>query len=242
MKLLKGLLFVTACLMFSQGCDDCFDDELGCIKGNGDIISQQIFVPDFHSIDLQTVGNVYITQGNQQRVEVDLDKNLIDNLNTRVRNGKWDIEFDRCINRISRFDVFITIPDIRSIELSGSGDIVGENNFDGDNLNLKISGSGNMDIAFTGNSIDSRITGSGNMRIEGEVERIEHEVPGSGNLFAFGLLTDIAKITTSGSGDSEVNVSDLLVVRITGSGNVFFKGDPETDVSITGSGDIIKID
>jgi hypothetical protein len=243
MKNIKIFTFLFGCTLLFQGCYFDFDDDgFGCLRGNGNIVTERIFVPEFHSINLSTSGNVFITQGNEQRVEVELDENLLDDLRRTVRNGKWDIEFDRCINRINRFDIFITIPDIRSITISGSGEVFGENDFVGDDLDLTISGSGNMDISFTGNTIDSKISGSGNMRLEGEIDRLDHEVPGSGDLFAFSLFTDIAKITTRGSGDSEVNVSDLLIVRITGSGDVFFKGDPETDISISGSGDVVKID
>lgn len=227
-----------------QGCYFDFggDDNFGCKRGNGDVVLQRIFVPDFHSINMSSSGNVFIRQGDFFEVEVEIDENLVDEIRRTVRNGKWDIEFDRCIKDLTRFDVYVTMPEIRALAISGSGDITGENEFTGDNLELTISGSGNMDIAFTGNSIDSRISGSGNMRLVGDIVRLDHEVPGSGDLRAFGLFTEITKINNSGSGDSEVTVSDLLIARISGSGDIYFKGDPETDIIISGSGDVIRID
>jgi len=37
-----------------------------------------------------------------------------------------------------------------------------------------------------------------------------------------------------------VNVSDFLKARISGSGSVFYLGNPGLDISITGSGSVIK--
>lgn len=238
------ILFLALAMIGAQGCYFDFDDDdsIGCKRGNGDVVLQQIYIPDFHSIDLGTSGNVYIRQGDIQQVEVEIDENLVDEIRRTVRNGKWDIEFDRCIKKLSRFDIYITVPDIRALKISGSGDMIGENDFFGDDLELTISGSGNMDISFTGYSIDTRISGSGNIRLEGKADRIDHEVPGSGNLSAFNLPTGIVKINTSGSGDSEVTVSDRLIARISGSGDIYFKGDPETDIVISGSGDVVRID
>lgn len=231
-------------LIAIQGCYFDFDndDGFGCKRGNGNVIVQRIFIPDFHSINMGTSGNVYVRQGDFIEVEVEIDENLVDEIRRTVRNGKWDIEFDRCIKNLTRFDVYVTMPEIRALAISGSGDIIGENDFSGDDMELTISGSGNMDIAFEGNTVDTRISGSGNIRLEGEIVRLDHEVPGSGDLRAFNLFTDIAKITNSGSGDSEVTVSDLLIARISGSGDIYFKGDPDTDIIISGSGDVIRID
>ena len=40
-------------------------------------------------------------------------------------------------------------------------------------------------------------------------------------------------------GDAEVRVANRLDVRISGSGDVFYKGQPEINDIITGSGDVI---
>jgi len=42
------------------------------------------------------------------------------------------------------------------------------------------------------------------------------------------------------SGDVVVNATDELVVRISGSGEVEYLGDPSTDIDIAGSGDVRK--
>lgn len=243
MKTIKILFILTMVVTLSPGCFfDFDDDDFGCLRGNRDIITQRIFVDDFHSINVSSSAQVFLRQGDEFDVEVTIDENLLDHLRLSVRNGKWDIEFDRCINRISRFDVFITMPDIRSISISGSGDVIGENDFIGDDLDLRISGSGDMDLSFEGERIDTRISGSGDLRLEGAIDRHDFEVTGSGNLQAFNLFTDITEISIRGSGDAEVNVDELLIVRISGSGDVFYKGDPDTDFTISGSGDIFKID
>ena len=244
---MKTKLFLYLALIFiGMTTSSCFFDfsnnDFDCVRGNGDIDTKELFLNDFHSVKLNTSANVFVTQGNEQSIRVDLDENLFQELDRDVFNGTWEIEFDRCVKNIHKFDVYITIPDIRKLTISGSGDIVGENVFIGDDLDLKITGSGQMDIAFEGEQIDADITGSGDMRLEGEIERLDFRVSGSGDLQAFKMISDISEIDIRGSGDAEITVNDLLIVRIDGSGDVFYKGDPELDIKINGSGDVIKVD
>ncbi len=242
MKNLKLLLLLSLALFIVPGCyidldDD--DDYFGCTRGNGDVETFTLDLDDFHSIRLTTSANVYLTQGNRQSVEVEADENLIDLLDTDVSGGEWDIEFDDCIVSYERFDIFITLPEIRSITSTGSGNIRGENDFLVDDIELKITGSGDIDVALQADDLEARISGSGDMDIEGECDDMELKISGSGDYNAFSLDALTADITISGSGDAEVYVEDYMDVRITGSGDVYFKGNPDIDVDITGSGDVI---
>ena len=67
------------------------------------------------------------------------------------------------------------------------------------------------------------------------IKRIE-----AGDIEGFGLMTDIAEASISGSGSIEATVNESLKARISGSGNVRYKGNPTTDSKVSGSGNISK--
>ncbi len=248
------LILLTASILWT-GCDIA---EV-CERGLGTRVTETVSVPDFTGIDLEISGDVYLTQGDELLVEVKGQENIIDLLDLDVTDGVWRIRFTECVRKVSDFDIYITLPKLTSAHLSGSGNIEGETPFDVDDLDLKVSGSGNISLDVTGNNITSKISGSGNIRLAldaqtlvstitgsgnnhltGKVPTHDFEVKGSGDVMGFELITDDTFIKISGSGKAEVYADNTLDVDISGSGNVFYKGSPALDVKISGSGEVIN--
>ena len=210
-----------------------------CERGEGDIVSEVLDMEEFTGVKLTTDGDVFITQGEDFSVEVRGQENILDILEIDVQNDIWEIEFDRCVRNVEGFEVFITMPEIEYLAVTGSGLIRGENTFEVNDIELKVSGSGDIDIVLNADDIDGRISGSGEINLEGGASTLDFRISGSGDLQAFDLIVDRADIEISGSGDAEVNVNDDLDVKITGSGDVLYKGNPSVSVQITGSGEVI---
>jgi len=246
MNAIKKILFImlgVASLFYASGCfidldDD--DDFFGCPRADGPIVTERIEMASFTGIDLEIAGEVYIRQGNEQIVEIEAPVEIIDEMEFDVRNDTWEIETDRCL----RYDgddlrIFITLPYLDYLRISGSGDIISENVFLIDDLEAQISGSGIIDVAVEADDIFARISGSGDMLLEGSADDLDFEINGSGDIKAFNLLANSADVNITGSGDVEVNVSDELNVRISGSGDVLYRGNPRIDTRISGSGRVI---
>ena len=106
-------------------------------------------------------------------------------------------------------------------------------------IELRITGSGDLDMALEADDIEVDISGSGKVVLEGTGDELEIDITGSGDVRAFDLAVQEADVNISGSGDAEVRVANRLDVRISGSGDVFYKGQPEINDIITGSGDLI---
>ena len=236
----------------------CGLDEI-CERGLGTRVTETIALPEFTGIDLSISGDVYLTQGDEQKVEVRGQENIIDLLDLDVENGVWTIRFVECVRKVSDFDIYITIPKLTSAHLSGSGNIEGETPFTVEDLDLQVSGSGNISLEATGNNITSKIsgsgnihlaldavslinntTGSGNYSLTGKVTTHDFDVKGSGDVMGFELITDDTKINIAGSGKAEVYADKNLDINISGSGNVSYKGFPTLDVNISGSGEVIN--
>jgi hypothetical protein len=63
---------------------------------------------------------------------------------------------------------------------------------------------------------------------------------GSGKYFGFNLNSYNCIINSVGSGSIKVTVTNLLDVRLTGRGDVFYKGTPEISQNIIGTGNLIN--
>lgn len=211
----------------------------GGISGEGPVVKRQLDLASFDKLVLTNNAKVYLRQGSTQTVEVEAQENIIDNLVREVDNETWKIRFDQSVRRYEGMKVYITLPTIRGVRISGSGSIIGENEFDGlDELGVSVSGSGDIKLKVQAKTVDSHISGSGDIRLAGTTGAHDIHISGSGEVEAYDLISDSCKVRISGSGDCQVEVRDDLEVRISGSGDVNYKGRPRISSRISGSGDI----
>lgn len=213
--------------------------ELDCESGEGPVVSHEVSLPPFHSLNLAGSGEVYLRQGSGQHVVVEGQENIIKLLKRDVRNGNWDIGLSKCTKN-AELKYHITIPDIRVVAISGSGTITALEGISSETLLLKITGSGGMAAETNTNLIGAEISGSGSIHLSGIARTGNVRISGSGNVRAFGLTTENMDVSINGSGNARVNTQTNLDVKITGSGDVYYMGDPEIDLSVTGSGKLIK--
>lgn len=234
----------TVLVLLLLGTPACFinidDDDIsiGCRNADGPTDSFILNVANFDGIELNIAADVFLKQGNTFEVIAEGPEELIEDLDDDIRNGNWIIETRRCYRNTEELVLFITLPELREIRHNASGDIVSEDFFQVDDVDLVHTGSGQIDLGLEGDDVDARISGSGDIRIEGTADRIDLSISGSGDWECFDYEVRETDVTISGSGDAEVRVLDLLRVQISGSGDVLYKGTPDLEVNITGSGEV----
>jgi hypothetical protein len=82
----------------------------------------------------------------------------------------------------------------------------------------------------------------GNIDLIGKATSLDVFNRYGGNVFADSLECRYAEITNESIGDVHVNVSVRLEAYIWGPGNIYYRGDPRTDIrEIKGTGKLIKI-
>ncbi len=232
----KRNFFILLSILFITGCDNSFFG----IRGSGPVVTEQIEIEDIQAVNMAISADVYIIKGEEQFIEIEAQQNIIDNIEKKVKNGKWDIEFDKSVNKHEPINIYISVPYIDNIVLSGSGEIYSEDIFDSDKIELEISGSGDIEISANTLITNILISGSGNVYLSGQTNVQDILISGSGNYEAYNYLSTDCDINISGSGNCKVNVSEHLNVDISGSGNVYYKGNPTIINNISGSGSVIN--
>ena len=234
---LKPLFYILIIFSIQSCYIDLDDDGFGCESGSGRIVTESRGLPDYYSITNTISANVIIRQDLDREFRISAPENLIDDITTRVIDGELIIDFRGCY-RNAQIDIFIVNPEIEGVHNYGSGNIFGDNVWQTDFLHMSISGSGRIDAEFVTDRVTTEIAGSGLMELFGSANRSVMRVSGSGNINAFELDCNRHDISIAGSGSCNVFARDLLEVRISGSGNVFYKGQPQVNSSITGSGGV----
>ncbi len=237
MQKLPALLGLALLAWTLSACNDL----LG-IKSKGDIVTEVRNVEDFHAVDISTNGRLELRVGPDYHVEVSCEETVIAFLQTIESNGVLKIHFDRDVYDVDHLKVTVTAPAWDGIKVSGSVDVDVPDAITGDQLELRISGSGDMKIFNADfNKIKSTISGSGNIDIDGGGDELDCTISGSGNFDGLGCPVLTAKATISGSGDVRLDVSEALQVTISGSGDVQYQGNPQVTSNISGSGTVRKI-
>ncbi len=234
----KLTLILTACsFLFLASCDH----HKLCVNGSGLTQKRTLNISQFDALTMSISGKVYVSKGAETKVEVEGQGNVIDQLSTNVQNQHWEIEFkkNKCFN-YGQLDIHITVPNIKEINITGSGDIVMLDSFDNNSFSARISGSGDMELKTNTLTLYAVINGSGDMEIEGTANTSDLLVTGSGDLHAFNFDNQTVEAKISGSGNILTSVDKELKALITGSGSVYYKGNPSISSRITGSGSVVQ--
>ncbi|OKL40290.1 hypothetical protein A3841_18375 [Pontibacter flavimaris] len=216
-------------------------DDSNCIKGEGNVETRSLNLQPFSRVEANGDFKVYITQGETQLVEVRGEPNILDQLETSIsNNGTWEIEHRDCVRKSKTVEVYITMPQVESLYLNGSGRIVSQDEFTANELAVEVNGSGKIDFDVTAAKVIARVTGSGEVALHGEAPLYTVNISGSGKAAAFDLQAKNVTVNLSGSGVAEVNASEALAADITGSGIVYYRGNPAVSTNISGSGKVVK--
>lgn len=220
-------------------------------------------VENFTKISFGFPGKLYLKQGSPQKVELEGSDDILEEVETEVENGRLKIGREGkwfSSGKDEKITVYVTMPNIEGVAVSGSGDIVGQSRIRANELDLNVSGSGSLSLeAEARGDVDANVSGSGDLTFKGHCASFESDVSGSGKVILDVTIDGLADFGISGSGKIEArgtadevktNISgsgkvlaaNLRVnrceVRISGSGNVEIEVADELDANISGSGSV----
>jgi len=240
---MKKAIVATLVLVITASCSAQWGKR---IKGNGDKVTIERTTGDYDAIGVSGWFDVDIVDGKEGQLTLEGESNLLEYIITEVKNGKLVIKTENNINLKPsdwKNGIRITVPveRINAISLSGSGDIVGKTTLKTETLDTAMSGSGDITLDVETNTISATMSGSGDITFSGNTTDFSATISGSGDIKAFDLAADNVDATVSGSADIKVTANKMLKARVSGSGDITYRGNPEKiDTKTSGSGDISK--
>ncbi|MFN7289273.1 MAG: head GIN domain-containing protein [Pirellula sp.] len=182
---------------------------VGCnvgIKGSGVSKTESRNVADFKSVSSEAVGDVNVTIGDSQSVEVTIDDNLLPLLVTEVVDGVLKVKTTGSFSTSIGLKVNVTTPSLDSIHSSGVG-------------NIKIEGLDSEQLAV-------ELSGVGGVTAKGKVQNLDVTVSGVGSANLRELLAENVSVTVSGVGGAEVYASKSVNASTSGVGSIKVFGNP----------------
>ncbi len=223
-------------------CASCTMAQKNQLEGEGGRVERTIDLPSIDGIGLAINANVYLSQGQPQSVRMVGQENVLNNIESDVSGGTWEIGFDKGMYNYERVDIYITLSDLEEISLASSGNIKGETPFKGlDDLKINIAASGDVELDVEADDLEFNSAASGTGHLSGSAEQIEVNIAGSGKLKGFDLQVNSCTTNIAGSGNCEISVSESIYANIVGSGDVIYSGNPnKVQSNSLGSGKLKK--
>lgn len=233
---MRRLVFFAAIIIAFTSCRQ--------LHGSGNIITEKRSVGNFRAIAAGSAFEVELKSGPVTSVEVEADDNLMKYIDTRVSGDKLTIEFKKSftINN-SHLKVYITAPEVNRIKSSGAADIkVIDLLKSADKISLETSGAGHIEATVDAPEIETEVSGAGDIDVKGRTRTLTAKSSGAGSIKAKELLSENVVAKTSGAGNIHVYSSVSLKASASGAGNVFYSGSGNVESNVSGAGNVKKED
>ncbi len=210
-----------------NGCD--------CFKGTGDIVVEERQFPTITSVYVEDNVNLIFQEDTIQKIIVQAGKHLIKNIITEMDGGLLKVTNINKCNFVRRYDIPIDVyihyvrNQFFSLKTKGTGTITNSNACTNDSIDLQSESSG--DIIFQMGGQCKTFThqhGAGDITLTGSCDQVIIYSKGSGFTITDACSNNYSWVYTNTTGKITVNTNGLLITEINGSGNIYYKGNPNT--------------
>ena len=220
----NSLFFCAVIALFSVSCVFDFEKK---IKGNGEVTIEERPVSSFDKIRLDGVFKVFLSQGNTEKVEVEIDGNLQSFVNVYNTGSVLNLDIEKGIHwsKTTKNNVYITLKNIHELHIEGVCSVATHTFLNQDELQLFINGVSNSFLELNCDQLSVRMNGVESVELVGETLRFIAVKDGVGSLNASDLHANVVDIRNSGVGNAHTYASEELYMRNSGIGSIYYSGD-----------------
>lgn len=226
---MKKLIYILAIIIFfscnSENASDCF-------QTTGSIIKQEITVSSFDKILVNRDVELIIKQGTTQKVIIETGKNLINDVEAVVLDGKLILTDNNSCNYVRNYGVtkvYVTAPNITEIRSSTQYDVRSDGVLTYPDLTILSEDfnepnsftNGNFKLQIDNNSFNLVFNNLSNCFISGKTNNLNISfAAGTSRFEGENLIAQNITIWNRSSNDMIVNPQQSITGKISGTGNV----------------------
>ena len=222
--LLIGSLFIIA------GCHN--------ITGSGNIIKSDRSVGDFTSLKVNNGISVKISTGSVQKITVEADDNVIEDVETKLVGKELVIKFsDNFSINNSDVTVSVVMPVVDALTAGGGSSINSLATLSKtDGMKLKASGGASINVDVDARSLEMEASGGATIKVKGRAQMVNIDGSGGATVNAYDLLAETAVLEASGGASVKAFASLNVDAKASSGASVSYKGNPTGSVNKKESG------
>ncbi len=214
---------------------------LNTIDGNKKVVTEQRKISTFNKIDISGEFEVLLNQSNKEKLELEVDENLLSLIETEVKNNTLYISSKEPIGSAKSLKIYISLIEIDALNISGAIELKNKGTLNLNKLTIDASGAADLDLSIEAETLKMDISGASETTLSGAVTNFEIDLSGASELEADKLKTENTTIEISGAGNAKVFAKETLNVQVSGAGSIKYKGNPAIKKDISGAGSIDKL-
>lgn len=205
-----------------------FDLRLGQENGNGNVVTEDRPVSEnFDKVRGSAGLDVFLTKGDENKIIVEADENLLDNIETEVRNGKLYITTNENIGRSKSKKVHVTYESLISVEASSGADVIGNSVLKSEYITLDSSSGADLEIEVNAREVRAETSSGADLKVSGTAVKLIADASSGSDLKARDLVVTDCNADASSGADITVNVKGKIEADASSGGDVKYYGNPE---------------
>jgi hypothetical protein len=210
------------------------------VTGNGDVVEETREISeDFTAVSASEGLDVFVTQGEDFKIRVEADENVIDLIGTDIRDGKLKIHAIENIGRATK-KIYVSLPEVTSLEASSGADLIGEGLIEADKVSLDSSSGAGLKVEIVADQIEADCSSGANIRLGGRANLFYADASSGSDIKAIDLEAKVCRANASSGADIRVNVTQELTADASSGADIGYSGDPRVDSRKSASGSVYK--
>jgi hypothetical protein len=227
-------LFVTALL------SSCNVNMLNRVNGNKNVVTEDRTTKEtFTKIKVSTGLDLFISQGNKNKITVEADQNLQEIIITEVRNGELKIYTEKNIWRAKARKIYVTVKDLETLSATSGADVYAKESIKVNNLRISATSGANIKFTVDAETVETNATSGSDIEISGITNNYITNATSGASIDAYELQSKNVTAKVTSGADINVFASESIDAKATSGGDIDFKGNPKkVDKKSTSGGSI----
>lgn len=232
---MKNLLLVMVSICLLQSCE--------VKRGSGNIEKQERKTGEFSKVDVGGSIEVIIRRGDRNKVMVEADDNILEDIETIVSGGELNIEFrDRVSVNNAHVKVYVETPGLTAVNASASSSVNIEDILSSDKtIHFEASSSASVQAEIDAPAAELEASSSGKIVLKGRTKDLRAEASSAGSIEAAELLSEKARAEASSGASIQIHASLKLNAEANSGGSVSYRGEPALTKEENSGGSVGKM-
>ena len=203
-------------------------------------------VSGFTGLNVSSGIDVYLTQGNSEKITFDVKVVDEDKVKSVVENGTLKLYIDRKngmnwnFGRGNYVKAYLTFKQLNNLQAGGGADVFGQGTLSFKDLNLDASGGADVKLDLKADELNVSASGGADAILQGSARTLNASGSGGADLDARKLTVEICNANSSGGSDVYVNASKELSMKASGGSDIYYYGSAKVLASSKSGGSDIS--
>ena len=208
------------------------------VDGNGKIVKEERKVSGFKSISVKNAIHLLITQGDEEKVVVETDENILPHLYTEVSEGELKIGIKGSVSHTKMLNVYVTVKQLNGLETSSAAKATSENKLKTGDLKISSSSGSAVKIEIDCSSLNIDMSSGSAVVIKGTAKAITADCSSGSALATSDLKVEKGDLDGSSGAAMVVQITKEVKAQASSGAQITVSGNPairDTDSSSGGS-------